>query len=77
MKPTTVTPNVGVPDPELQTSPIFDEDDDELMSLDLELETGGCFFNSVRYPLGSYVRSGNELLHCSERGVWVRQEENS
>jgi hypothetical protein len=74
MKSTTVMPNVGVPDPELRTSPIFDEEDDELMSLDQEMETAGCFFNSVRYPLGGYVRSGNEVLRCSGRGVWVRQE---
>jgi len=47
---------------------------DEL-SLDLELETGVCHFNGVAYAVGQYVRSGSELLHCEERGVWVRKGE--
>lgn len=64
---------VGAPDPELKTSPIFDEYDD--LSLDLELEAGVCYFNDVAYAVGQYVRSGSELLHCEERGVWVRKGE--
>ena len=66
-------PQVGAPDPEHKTSPIVDEDDE--LSLDLELETGACHFNGVAYPMGQYVRSGSELLHCEERGVWVRKSE--
>lgn len=69
-------PQVGAPDPELRNSPIFDEDDDEMLSFDLELETGACFFNNERYALGDYVKSGNELLHCNGRGVWVRTGES-
>jgi len=69
-------PQVGAPDPELRNSPIFDEDDEESLSLDLELETGACFFNNVRYALGDYVMSGNELLRCEGRGVWVRTGES-
>jgi len=64
---------VGAPDPELQTSPIFDEYDEP--SLDMELETGTCYFNSVAYPVGQFLLSGSELLHCEERGVWVRRGE--
>lgn len=64
-------PQVGAPDPELNTSPIFD--DDEEISLDLELEAGVCYFNNVTYPIGQYLLSGSELLHCEERGVWVRK----
>jgi len=64
---------VGAPDPELQTSPIFDEYED--ISLDLELESGACYFNSAVYPVGQYLLSGSELLHCEERGVWVRKGE--
>lgn len=67
-------PHVGVPDPELKTSPIFEGADEELPSLDMELETGGCFFNNVRYPIGQYVAADGELLHCEERGIWVRKE---
>jgi hypothetical protein len=71
---TTPCPQVGAPDPELKNSPIFDMGDEDILSLDLELESGGCDFNAVRYPLGQYVQSVNELLHCEERGVWVRTE---
>ena len=63
-------PQVGAPDPELNTSPIFDEYEE--VSLDLELEVGACYFNNVAYPMGQYLLSGDELLHCEERGVWVR-----
>jgi hypothetical protein len=64
---------VGAPDPELRTSPIFDEYED--ISLDLELESGACYFNNAVYLVGQYLRSGSELLHCEERGVWVRKGE--
>lgn len=66
-------PRVGAPDPELKTSPIFDEDEE--ISRDLELEAGACYFNGMAYPIGQYVLSGSELLHCEERGVWARRGE--
>jgi hypothetical protein len=66
-------PHVGAPDPERQTSPIFDESDQELLSLDRELETGFCYFNDETYAIGLYVCSGNELLRCEEGGVWIRE----
>ena len=66
-------PDVGAPDPELRTSPIYDEYDDS--DLDAESETGVCYFNNSAYPLGQYVRSGSELLCCEGRGVWVRTGE--
>jgi hypothetical protein len=66
-------PQVGAPDPERNTSPILDEDEE--LSFDRELETGVCYFNDVAYPRGQYLRSGSELLHCEERGVWVRKGE--
>lgn len=66
-------PQVGAPAPELQTSPIFDEYDE--ISLDMEMETGACYFNNVVYPIGQFVLSGSEMLHCEERGVWVRRGE--
>jgi len=64
---------VGAPDPELRTSPIFDEYED--ISPDQELETGACYFNNVAYPVGQYLLSGSELLHCEQRGVWMRRGE--
>ncbi len=65
-------PNVGAPDPELKNSPIFDRENEEFEMLDLELESGVCYFNGVSYGNGEYVCSGNELLHC-ERGIWIRK----
>ncbi len=73
MKKSFQPPHVGAPDPTLKTSPIFDENDEEMLSLDLELESGACYFNNVRYPLGQYVYCGDELLQCEGRGVWVRK----
>ncbi|MGD2137898.1 MAG: DUF1496 domain-containing protein [Gammaproteobacteria bacterium] len=64
---------VGAPDPELKNSPIFDVLDADEPSYDLELETGVCYFNSRSYAIGSYVCSGDELLRCEERGVWIRE----
>lgn len=64
---------VGAPDPALKTSPIFDEYDE--VSLDMEFEASACYFNNASYPIGQYVLSGSELLHCEERGVWVRRGE--
>jgi hypothetical protein len=64
---------VGAPDPERKTSPIFDEYEE--ISLDMEIEAGACYFNDATYKIGAYVLSGSELLHCEERGVWVRTGE--
>jgi hypothetical protein len=69
------TPQVGAPDPERRTSPIFDEEDADDLSLDLELEAGACYFNDVSYPIGQFVRSGSEVLCCEEKGVWIRRGE--
>lgn len=69
----THIPEVGAPDPEKKTSPIFDEDDESWV--DLELESGVCYFNDATYPIGQWVRSGSELLHCEGRGLWVRKGE--
>jgi hypothetical protein len=65
--------HVGAPDPELKTSPIFDDTDQDFLSLDAELEEGLCYFNDQIYRLGDYVCSGDELLRCEQYGVWIRQ----
>ena len=65
---------VGAPDPEHKTSPILDEVDEDL-PVDIDVETGVCYFNDVAYRLGNYVLSGSEMLRCEERGVWVREGE--
>ena len=46
-------PQVGAPDPERNTSPIFDEDDYDDPSLDLELESGVCYFNDAAYEVAT------------------------
>ncbi len=66
---------VGAPDPERRNSPIFDRWDSDELSLDSELESNGCYFNDQRYTFGEYVRSGDELLHCTERGIWLKVTE--
>ena len=65
---------VGAPDPELKTSPILDEGDEDYDVLAQEVEDlPGCYFNDVSYADGSYVCSGtSNLLHCS-KGIWVIQ----
>lgn len=66
---------VGAPDPELKTSPIIDESeyDETAASRDLELESAACYFNGEPFPVGTYVRSGGEVLQCTGRGVWIRK----
>ncbi len=64
---------LGAPDPERKSSPILDEFEE--IFLDMEIEAGVCYFNDIAYPIGAYVLSGSELLHCEERGVWVRKGE--
>jgi hypothetical protein len=71
--PARQAPRVGAPDPEMKNSPVFDETDADELSYDLELETGVCYFNSRAYAIGSYVCSGDELLRCEQRGVWIRE----
>ena len=66
---------VGAPDPERKTSPVLDHDslgEDDPTS-DFEPETGMCYFNGQAFRVGEYVCSGNELLHCEERGIWVKK----
>lgn len=66
-------PQVGAPDPNLDTSPIVGEDDDA--EVEPNVTGGGCVFNGVSYALGDFVQSGSELLRCERPGVWVREGE--
>lgn len=64
--------NVGAADPELQNSPIAEENDVEYDVLKQEVPGNpACLFNSVSYRHGQYVRSGSGLLRC-DYGIWVR-----
>ena len=54
----------------------FEEEEngsEKAASLDQELETGVCYFNNEAFAIDSYVCSGNELLRCEGRGIWVRE----
>jgi len=68
-------PQVGAPDPELKNSPILDHSryDDREGLLDVETESGACYFNGQAFAIGDTVRSGSEVLECAPRGVWVRK----
>lgn len=66
-------PEVGAPDPLLETSPILDED--ARGEIEPEPGRGFCLFNGVSYRIGDYVRSGGEVLRCESPGLWVRQGE--
>lgn len=66
-------PVVGAPDPELRTSLIIEETDEDFEVLEQEApETGMCYFNDIAYREGQRVCSGNELLRC-QGGAWVRE----
>jgi len=73
MSDTQEIPHVGAPDPELKNSPVFDEADNDYLSLDLELESSACYFNGKSYTIGQYICSGGELLRCEEKVVWMRE----
>lgn len=64
---------VGAPDPNLQTSPILDEDERE--DIEPEAASAFCWFNGVASRVGEYVLSGHEVLRCEAPGLWVRQGE--
>ena len=68
--PPNAVRQVGAPDPALETSPIFD--DREALTVDQALEDVACYFNGAAYRAGDFVMSGEELLRCDGKGVWVR-----
>ena len=63
---------VGAADPERRTSPIHTDPEQsfELLREQVGDEAAGCYFNDVRYPEGTRVKSGSACLRC-ERGIWV------
>lgn len=64
-------PNVGAADPELNTSPIAEESDEEFEALKQEVPGEPvCYFNDKSYANGIYVYSGANLLKC-DFGIWV------
>ncbi len=63
--------DVGVADPELNTSPIADEADDEIEVLRQEMPGEPvCYFNNTSYKTGAYIKSGTTILKC-DYGIWI------
>ena len=63
--------DVGVADPELNTSPIADEGAEETEVLRQEVPgEPACYFNNRRFETGSYVKSGTVVLKC-DYGIWI------
>lgn len=63
--------DVGVPDPELNTSPIADETDEETEVLRQEMPGEPvCYFNNQSFRTGAYVKSGTSILKC-QYGIWI------
>lgn len=65
-------PQVGAPDPELTTSMIAEEFDEEYEVARQE-EPGNpvCYFNQQTYTHDQFVCSGSTRLRCTY-GIWVR-----
>lgn len=68
--------HVGAPDPELKTSPILEEYDEDAPVMVQEFdELPVCWFNGQPYDSGTKLHSGDgSLLYC-EKGVWIRMDE--
>ena len=65
---------VGAPDPELKTSPILEERDEDYDVLAQEVEDMPyCYFNNVSFQDGDYVCSGSGALLRCDKGLWVRK----
>ena len=63
--------NVGAIDPELKTSPVLEETDEESYELRQAVPDGSvCYFNGEVFATGAIVRSGSAVLECRQ-GVWV------
>jgi hypothetical protein len=75
MKQALAATHVGAPDPDLKTSPILEEYDEDAPAMVQEYdELPICWYNGESYPSGATVSSGDgSLLRC-EKGVWVRQD---
>jgi hypothetical protein len=66
-------PQVGAQDPELKTSPIAEETDEEFEVIKLEVPgEPQCYFNNKPYNNGQSVCSGSTRLRCNY-GIWNRE----
>jgi hypothetical protein len=63
--------NVGAIVPDLKTSPVLEEMDEESYELRQAVpDSPVCYFNGEVFASGALVRSGSAILKCRQ-GVWV------
>jgi len=63
--------DVGAPDPELNTSPIAEDNSEETEVLRQEVPGEPvCYFNDKSYATGDFVKSGTSVLKC-DYGIWI------
>ncbi|UTW02960.1 hypothetical protein KDX31_16765 [Amphritea atlantica] len=71
MASTGKTIDVGAQDPELKTSPITGEMDEDFDLLSqVSDDHAACLFNNATYPHGCYVTSGTVMFVCNN-GIWL------
>jgi hypothetical protein len=71
MAPKAGPRNVGAIDPELKTSPVLEETDEESYELRHPApDASVCYFNGEAFATGDVVRSGSAILRCRQ-GVWI------
>lgn len=64
---------VGSIDPELKTSPVIEEMDEEHAALAMEVEDmPTCYYNDSAFNDGDYVCAGTGAMLRCEKGLWVR-----
>lgn len=64
--------DVGSPDPEMNTSPIAAEGDEDAETLRQQVPGEPvCYFNNEAFRHGAYVRSGTAVLRC-DYGIWTQ-----
>lgn len=69
------TEDLGAPDPELKTSPVAWEGDEDTDTLrEASGEEPHCLFNNRAFRDGTVVSSGGTRLRCV-RGIWIPAEE--
>jgi hypothetical protein len=65
------TANIGAPDPELNTSPIAEDNNEETEVLRQEVPGEPvCYFNDRKFENDDFVKSGSSVYKCNY-GIWI------
>lgn len=63
--------DVGAADPELNTSPVAEENSDDIEVLRQEIPGEPvCYFNDRSFANGAYIKSGTAVFKC-DYGIWI------